>query len=101
APFDLCMLITVANRGPEEATLHVLPTLWFRNTWAWGLPGRDRLPVIVERDGALVAGHRVLGKLVLRGDGGPPGSPGPSDAGAAVRMPALFCDNETNAPRLW
>ena len=31
-------LVTVANRGPEAATLHVLPTLWFRNTWAWGLP---------------------------------------------------------------
>jgi mannosylglycerate hydrolase MGH1-like protein len=85
-PTDLCILVTVANRGPEEASLHVLPTLWFRNTWSWGLPGRDHLPVIVERDGALAGGHRVLGKLVLRGDGEPA---------------ALFCDNVSNAPRLW
>src|SRR5690349_20254062 len=35
-PEDLLIQITVANRGPEPATLHVLPTLWFRNTWSWG-----------------------------------------------------------------
>ena len=35
-PDDLLMRITVVNRGPEPAPLHVLPTLWFRNTWAWG-----------------------------------------------------------------
>jgi hypothetical protein len=34
SPEDICIRITVANRGPEAATLHVLPTLWFRNTWA-------------------------------------------------------------------
>ena len=44
APHDLCLLIRVENRGPEAATLHVLPTLWFRNTWAWGLPGTTRFP---------------------------------------------------------
>lgn len=41
APTDLCLRITVDNHGPEAATLHVLPTLWFRNTWSWGLPGED------------------------------------------------------------
>ena len=86
-PTDLCALITVANRGPEPATLDLLPTLWFRNTWSWGLPGRDQLPVIVSReDATLVAGHWVLGKLVLHGDGEPT---------------PLFCDNETNTRRLW
>ena len=35
-PNDLCIQIAVANRGPEAAKLHVLPTLWFRNTWSWG-----------------------------------------------------------------
>ena len=35
-PHDLLMRITVENAGPDEATLHILPTLWFRNTWAWG-----------------------------------------------------------------
>ena len=36
APDDMLMLVTAHNRGPDEATLHVLPTLWFRNTWSWG-----------------------------------------------------------------
>ena len=38
---DILMLVTAHNRGPEAATLHLLPTLWFRNTWSWaGLPSR-------------------------------------------------------------
>ena len=36
SPDDMLIRITVANRGPEAATLHLLPTLWFRNTWSWG-----------------------------------------------------------------
>jgi hypothetical protein len=36
APDDILMLITAHNRGPDPATLHLLPTLWFRNTWSWG-----------------------------------------------------------------
>ncbi len=51
-PTDLCLRVTVDNRGPEAATLHVLTTLWFRNTCAWGLPGQDAVPEIrVESDG--------------------------------------------------
>jgi hypothetical protein len=92
APRDLCMVVRVENRGPQEASLHVLPTLWFRNTWAWGLPGRDAVPVV--RRGvaagpgaaALVAEHERLGRLVLASDGDPR---------------PLFCDNESNAERLW
>src|SRR5256714_181848 len=38
-PNDLLIRITVANRGPEAATIHLLPTIWFRNTWAWGRTG--------------------------------------------------------------
>src|SRR5580658_1787809 len=33
---DICIRITAANRGPDRAVLHLLPTLWFRNTWSWG-----------------------------------------------------------------
>ena len=85
-PEDLLVRVRVTNAGPDEATLHVLPTLWFRNTWAWGLPGQDQQPVI-RRDGAgLVAKHHRLGRLRLQGDGDPR---------------PLFCDNETNAERLW
>ena len=83
---DLLMRIRVTNQGPDEATAHVLPTLWFRNTWAWGLPGQDRTPMI-RRDGSqLLARHHRLGRLTLQGDGDP-------------RF--AFCDNETNAEQLW
>jgi hypothetical protein len=85
SPRDLCIEITVANRGPERATLHVLPTLWFRNTWSWGQPGRP-VPSLSGARGRLVGEHRSLGHLELVGDG----SPEP-----------LLCDNETNAQRLW
>ncbi|MFI6763407.1 MGH1-like glycoside hydrolase domain-containing protein [Micromonospora sp. NPDC050417] len=86
SPTDMCVLITVANRGDEEARLHVLPTLWFRNTWAWGLPGRDAVPTITGAHARLVGEHGILGQLVLAGDGEPT---------------PLLCDNETNAERLW
>ncbi|MDG4782527.1 glucosidase [Micromonospora sp. WMMD961] len=86
SPTDLCMVVTVANRGDQAATLHVLPTLWFRNTWSWGLPGGDRIPRITGHGTRLVGEHRVLGQLLLEGDGGP--------------VP-LLCDNDTNAERLW
>ena len=36
---DILMQVTAYNRGPDPATLHLLPTLWFRNTWSWGRPG--------------------------------------------------------------
>jgi hypothetical protein len=85
-PTDLCLLITVANRAAEPARLHVLPTLWFRNTWSWGLPGADRVPRLDGAPGRLVGWHPVLGQLVLAGEGEP--------------VP-LLCDNETNAERLW
>ncbi|GIH12872.1 MGH1-like glycoside hydrolase domain-containing protein [Rugosimonospora africana] len=85
-PTDLCVRITVANRGPDEETLHVLPTMWFRNTWMWGLPGRGEPPVITADGTRLVADHQRLGRLVLTGAGDPT---------------PLLCDNESNAQRLW
>ncbi|WP_433217817.1 MGH1-like glycoside hydrolase domain-containing protein [Dactylosporangium sp. CS-047395] len=85
-PTDMCVLIRVRNMGPEAAELHILPTLWFRNTWAWGLPGRDYRPEIRAKDSGLLAEHRLLGRLALTGDGKPR---------------ALFCNNETNGPRIW
>ena len=44
-PNDVLMVITVENRGPEASTVHVLPHLWFRNTWSWG-PGEPETPEI-------------------------------------------------------
>jgi hypothetical protein len=82
---DLLMRVRVTNAGPEPATLHVLPTLWFRNVWAWGLPGKDEVPVIRAADGCLVAEHAGT-TLTLTHE--PTATP-------------LFCDNETNDQRLW
>ncbi len=67
SPTDMCVVVTIENRGPEAASLHVLPTLWFRNTWAWGLPGWDEVPQIHGYDGGtVVAKHRTLGQARAR-----------------------------------
>jgi hypothetical protein len=83
-PDDLCLRVRVRNAGPDAATLHVLPTLWFRNRWSWE-PEVAR-PQIREEGGVLVADDAVLGTMTLSASG----SPEP-----------LFCDNETNTHRLW
>jgi hypothetical protein len=85
-PEDLCVRVRVRNAGPEEATLHVLPHLWFRNTWSWGWEDDRPRPRVEGRDGRLRAEHHELGLRVLAGDGSPE---------------ALVCDNESNSQRLW
>src|SRR5215211_5179180 len=93
SPNDTLIRISATNRGPESAPLHLLPTLWFRNTWAWGHD--DRLPELrdegeTEGTGGPVrwvrAAHPGLGDYWLASQGGPE---------------LLFVDNETNATRLW
>ncbi len=95
-PNDMCIRITVANRGPRAATLHVLPTLWFRNTWSWGLPGRGDPPTVAGEGNRLVGEHQRLGRIVLTGAGlgGVAGS-------AQTQPTTLLCDNESNAARLF
>src|SRR5438034_402303 len=44
SPEDILVRLTIANRGPDAAPLHVLPTLWFRNTWVWGYDDHDPIP---------------------------------------------------------
>ena len=81
---DIVVRVTIRNAGPEAATIHVLPTLWFRNTWSWGLD--DRKPSIVAADQALVTSHHSFESMRLSGEGSPQ---------------LLFCDNESNSRRLW
>jgi hypothetical protein len=88
SPTDVLARITVENCGPETATIDVMPTLWFRNTWRPS--GRGRVPSITIEDGAMVTDHERLGGYRLDA------APGPG--GAAPE--ALFCDNETNTGRL-
>jgi len=95
-PDDILIRVSVANHGPDEATLHALPTLWFPNTWAWGRDGEGYWPKgRIERDGeaALLATHPDPGLGEVRLAAGPGEDGGP---------PAfLFTDNETNAARLF
>jgi hypothetical protein len=85
---DVLIRLTVANRGPEKATLHLLPTLWFRNTWSWGEIAEEctSKPLIaLERDGLAHVHHDQLGEyqIAYEGDATP-----------------LFTENETNSARL-
>jgi hypothetical protein len=102
-PEDICIRITVTNHGPDAADLHLLPQLWFRNTWAWGRD--ERRPVLRRREGgepvepdlvAVEADHEFLGSYTLVGDAQR------GHSGALVRLPqVLVCDNDTDAVALF
>jgi hypothetical protein len=82
---DLCIRIEVANRGPEEAEIDLLPTLWFRNTWSWN--GDDRRPSLRARGpGSIETKHARIGTHFLKCEGAPE---------------LLFTENETNLARLF
>ena len=81
APDDILIKISICNRGPEAAPLHVLPTLWFRNTWTWG-PSNQPKPTLREVNGAISASSG----LNLHCD---------------ALLPLLFTENETNNQRLF
>ncbi|HEU4753325.1 MAG TPA: glucosidase, partial [Armatimonadota bacterium] len=92
-PDDLLIRLTVANRGPEAASLHVLGQLWFRNTWAWGCPreGRWGRPEIIASGGGILrAEHAALGTFLFAADSLRDGAP----------PQLLFTENETNWARL-
>ncbi|HEX9334162.1 MAG TPA: hypothetical protein VF896_19870 [Anaerolineales bacterium] len=91
---DILIRITAFNRGPESADLHILPTLWFRNTWSWGWE-HDEIPRPTlkeistgknDRVKWMEAHHATLGRYLLACD--------KSDA-------LIFTENETNRARLY
>ena len=88
SPTDIHMAIAVTNQGPDEETVDVLPTLWFRNTWSWADGPKPR--IAWSHDGLEVAEHRLAGYRL-------DAVPGP----AGVPAEPLFCENETNAPRVY
>src|SRR5690242_18974114 len=53
---DVLIKVTVHNRGPEKAALHVLPTIWFRNTWAWG-DGVEKPEMYLDDNGIIKINH--------------------------------------------
>jgi hypothetical protein len=94
SPDDILIQLTVANRGPEAATVHLLPTLWYRNTWIWGC----------KHDGCWVRPNlKVLGQNVVQGDHVSFGkhylATGPDQNGNLPKL--LFTENETNTRRLF
>jgi hypothetical protein len=89
-PTDLLMTVQVTNAGPEAETLHVLPTLWYRNTWSWD-PDAATPRLAATGSTAVSVPHPFLGDLELIAGPGPDG-----------QDPTLvFCDNETNEHRLY
>ncbi|WP_217552534.1 glucosidase [Streptomyces sp. GbtcB6] len=83
-PEDLLVEITAHNRGPDEATLHLLPTLWFRHTWSWA--GGTAVPGLRHTDGAIIADHEELGahRLYFAGE-----------------AETLFTENDTDNERIF
>jgi Glycosyl hydrolase family 63 C-terminal domain len=84
-PEEILIRVTVHNRGPETATIHVLPTIWFRNTWSWD-EGAVKPKLSQNKNGAVLASHGQLGERTLCCEGAPE---------------LLFTENESNAIRLW
>jgi hypothetical protein len=84
SPNEILIAITIHNRGPDAADIHVLPQLWFRNTWTWDATEPPVLRATAEN--AVETQHPKMERFVLRCD---------ADA------PLLFCQNETNNFRLF
>lgn len=92
SPNDILIRLTISNQGPDRAVLHVLPTLWFRNTWVWGCKheGCTTRPTIIRKDSNLCKTfHPTLGPFFFAWDSSP----------AAKEI--LFTDNETNNQALF
>jgi hypothetical protein len=85
SPEDLLLRVTAANRGPQVAPLHILPHVWFRNTWSWG-QGSDRPQLHALDARTILLQHKYLGQRFVYLDGEPV---------------LLFTENETNYARLY
>lgn len=94
SPNDILVRITAFNRGPETAALHLLPTLWFRNTWSWGRQGEGytgRPNISLSSDLLMLSEHETLGRFYLAAD----------HASGSEKPTPLFTENETNIYRLF
>ncbi|MEQ1908258.1 MAG: glucosidase [Vicinamibacterales bacterium] len=90
---DILIRVTCVNRGAAAATLHVLPTVWLRNTWSWGRQGEGYWPmgnISLDAAGELVCDHPSLGRYRFS-----------CDAIDETKPEFLFTDNETNVSRLF
>jgi hypothetical protein len=85
SPEDILLKITVHNRGLESAPVHILPNIWFRNTWAWGYSS-DKPSLERMTDDSMFVQHHILGKRVFYAEN-------PDQL--------LFCENESNSEKLY
>jgi hypothetical protein len=94
SPEDILWKISITNHGPEEAEIHVLPQLWFRNTWKWGNEYEEvRNKPFIRLDGeSLLADHDILGSFRFFTD---------APEQASTGKDWLFTENETNYPRIF
>ena len=81
---DILMQVTVSNRGPDPAEIHVLPQIWFRNTWSWFEEGKK--PSLEQLGQNLLVHHPKLGEHIVHFE-------------RADEI--VFCENETNLPKLY
>jgi hypothetical protein len=82
---DILLRITAHNRGPDAAPLHILPQIWFRNSWSWK-SGKARPGLSCDPAGGIAVAHPEFPAMRWQHDGGDQ---------------LLFCENETNSPRLY
>lgn len=97
-PEEILFRITAWNRGPDPAPLHIIPQIWFRNTWAWGREPEDRKPSIkAHGENMAKSTHHSLGdRYVLLSP-----SPGVGTSGEDVQPELIFTDNDTNTEFLY
>ena len=98
-PEDILMLVTAHNRGPEAATLHVLPQLWFRNIWSWR--ANANRPDLYADNGATIGQEQAVRRLRLHADGEPSccsATTTPTSGGCSGRRPAT---SRTPSTSIW
>lgn len=89
SPNNILIKLTIANRGPRAAPLHLLPTLWFRNTWTWGCQheGCWRRPTMqLDDSGQVIADHETLGRFQFAADA----------SSCAAEPEWIFTDNDSH-----
>lgn len=97
-PDELLFRVTAWNRGPDPAPLHIVPHVWFKNTWAWGREDEKLKPSIAEYSENMARSkHHKLGERYLLLSP----SPGVGTSGDDVQPELLFTDNDTNTELLY
>ena len=97
-PDELLFRVTAWNRGPDPAPLHIVPHVWFRNTWSWGREPADKKPSIgLHEEGVAKSQHWYLGDRYFQLSP----SPGVGNSGNDVLPQLMFTENDTNFKALY